>query len=256
MRWHYLYPKNKNIMKSKSKRKLSEQVIKEAFEKFSNLGSCLSGGKDSLLMTKLILDVVKENGYEQPTFLLCDPIPFKENENFCKKLEKYFGIKKSVYYTKLLKKKYLKNAKPFGLDKKNCCYWLKIKPLEDFIKKFKIDGLFVAIRWDEHEERAKEKYFSRKRKPIPHTRIHPILHWTWLDVWKFIKRQNLPFNPLYKKGYTSLGCKVCTSIVKQDGFKDIDEIIKFIKSKRVKEREGRDIDKELVMERLRALGYF
>ena len=243
-------------MSLKFKESFSKQIIEQAFEKFNKLGSCLSGGKDSLLMTKLVLDVVKENGYEQPIFLLCDPIPFKENEKFCKKLIKEFGIKNFVFYTQLLKKKYLQQAKPFGIDKKNCCFWLKVKPLEDFIKKFKIDGLFVAIRWDEHQERAKEKYFSRKGKPVAHTRIHPILHWSWLDVWKYIKKKNLIFNPLYLNGYTSLGCKICTSIVKKDGFKSIDEIVKFIKKKKVEERAGRDIDKELIMERLRKLGYF
>lgn len=242
-------------MSLKFKETFSKRIIEQAFNKFNRLGSCLSGGKDSLLMTKLILDVVEENGYRQPTFLLCDPIPFKANEAFCKRLEKIFNLKKTVYYTELLKKRYLEKAKPFGMDKKNCCYWLKVKPLEDFIKRFKIDGLFVAIRWDEHPERAKEKYFSRRRKP-KHTRIHPILHWTWLDVWKYIKKHDLPFNPLYLKGYTSLGCKVCTSVVKKNGFKDIDEIISFIRRRKAKERAGRDIDKELIMERLRKLGYY
>jgi hypothetical protein len=45
-------------------------------------------------------------------------------------------------------------------------------------------------------------------------------------------------------------------VVKTGGFRDIDEIIDFVRKGKVKERAGRDIDKELVMERLRALGYF
>ena len=72
----------------------------------------------------------------------------------------------------------------------------------------------------------------------------------------YIKEKNVPVNPLYFKGYTSLGCKPCTSVVKKEGFRDIDEIIEFIKSKKVPERAGRDIDKERIMESLRRLGYF
>ena len=119
----------------------------------------------------------------------------------------------------------------------------------------KTQALFVAIRWDEHPERAKETYFSPRIDP-EHIRVHPMLHFTWLDVWQYIKQFNVPFNPLYLKGYTSLGCKPCTSKVKKDGFRDIDEIIAFIKQGKAKERAGRDIDKELVMERLRKLGYY
>ncbi|MCD6418712.1 phosphoadenosine phosphosulfate reductase family protein, partial [bacterium] len=158
-----------------------------------------------------------------------------------------------VFYKDLLKKEYLKKASPIGKDKQRCCYWLKVVPLKDFIRKYRIQALFVAIRRDEHPERAKEKIFSPRED---HTRIHPILHWKWLEVWEYIKKHNLPFNPLYLKGYSSLGCEPCTSVVKQDGFKNIDEIISFIKEGKVKERAGRDVDKELIMERLRKLGYF
>lgn len=231
----------------------SKEIIREGFEKFNRLASAFSGGKDSLVLTRLVLDVVEENGYEQPIFLVSDPLPFEENENFVRRIIKEFGIKNAVFYRELIKEEYVENAMPFGKDKQKCCYWLKVKPLEDFIEKYKIDALFVAIRWDEHPERAKETYFSKRDN---HVRIHPLLHWEWIDIWEYIRSRDLPFNPLYLKGYTSLGCEPCTSIVKHGGFKDINEIIEFIKSKKAKEREGRDIDKELIMERLRALGYF
>ena len=238
------------------KEKQSKKIIKQAFEEFENLGACLSGGKDSSVMTKLILDVVKENGYEQPVFLVCDPIPFKESEEFCRKIIKEFGLKRTVFNTQIISEKFLDKARPFGVDRKKCCYWLKVKPMEEFLKKFRIDGLFVAIRHDEHPEREKEGYFSKKSEPVEHTRIHPMLHWTWLDIWEYIKENNLPFNPLYLKGYTSLGCSICTKPVKSDGFKDVDEIIDFVKSGKIKERAGRDLNKEMAMDRLRMLGYY
>lgn len=41
-----------------------------------------------------------------------------------------------------------------------------------------------------------------------------------------------------------------------EGFNSIDDIISFIKQGKTKERAGRDIDKEFIMERLRSLGYY
>ena len=39
--------------------------------------------------------------------------------------------------------------------------------------------------------------------------INPILYWSDEDVWEFIHDYNLPINPLYKRGYTRVGCLFC-----------------------------------------------
>lgn len=39
--------------------------------------------------------------------------------------------------------------------------------------------------------------------------VNPILQWTEEDVWEFIKDYELPVNPLYKRGYTRVGCLFC-----------------------------------------------
>lgn len=46
----------------------------------------------------------------------------------------------------------------------------------------------------------------------PHViRVNPILSWTYDQVWKFILKYNVPYCPLYDKGYTSLGTKSTTT---------------------------------------------
>jgi sulfate adenylyltransferase subunit 2 len=75
-----------------------------------------------------------------------------------------------------------------------------------------------------------------------HVRVHPILHWTELNVWEYMKQKNIPFNPLYisKNGhrYRSLGCIPCTTPIKSDA-KTIDDIIEELKNKTIEEIEGR-----------------
>jgi len=36
-------------------------------------------------------------------------------------------------------------------------------------------------------------------------RIHPIIDWSYDQVWTFLKDFNIPYCPLYDKGYTHLG---------------------------------------------------
>lgn len=234
----------------------SYEVIEEAFERFESGKAAVmfSGGKDSLVLTRLVFDVIEKHNYEQPYVVVSDPIPFPQNEEYLKEMIEEFGIKKPIWWRDLLKLEHFRVAGKIAENKVRCCHALKVLPLNDFIKDYKIEAVFVAIRWDEHKERAKERHFSPRENP-EHMRVHPILHFTWKDVWEYIKFRGLKPNPLYFKGFTSLGCKPCTAPV-TDGFKDIDDIIRFIETGKVAERAGRDLDKELVMERLRRLGYF
>jgi sulfate adenylyltransferase subunit 2 len=93
-----------------------------------------------------------------------------------------------------------------------------------------------------------------------HVRVHPILHWTELDVWNYIKEKSIPINPLYYskngKRFRSLGCVPCTVPIESNA-KTIDEIIDELKTTEIEERAGRSQDKEReqVMRRLRSLGY-
>ena len=93
-----------------------------------------------------------------------------------------------------------------------------------------------------------------------HIRIHPLLGWTEIDIWKYIKSQKIPVVDLYfsKKGerYRSLGDKDITFPVKSEA-KNIDQIIEELKNTKVSERAGRAMDHEQedVFEKLRSTGY-
>ena len=133
-------------------------------------------------------------------------------------------------------------------------------------------GVIVGARADEEGSRSKERYFSPRDKesswsvgeqppefwnqyktdfaPGTHVRIHPLLDWTELDIWEYIKRENIPVVSLYfdqgtGKRYRSLGCYPCTSPVDSTA-KTVDEIIEELKSGKfanIAERSGREQDK-------------
>jgi 3'-phosphoadenosine 5'-phosphosulfate sulfotransferase (PAPS reductase)/FAD synthetase len=59
-------------------------------------------------------------------------------------------------------------------------------------------------------------------------------------VQEYVKRNNLPHNPVYDKGYTSLGSTLDTTPNKSPG---------------MHERAGRGVARERIMKKLRELGY-
>jgi len=91
-------------------------------------------------------------------------------------------------------------------------------------------------------------------------RIHPLLHWTEIDVWRYIQREEIPVLDLYfsknGKRYRSLGCAPCTAPVESKA-STLDEIITELETTRVSERSGRAQDQETedAFERLRVEGY-
>ncbi len=147
-------------------------------------------------------------------------------------------------------------------------------------------GVIVGVRADEEGSRSKERYFSPRDKnndwdigeqppefwgqyktdfaPGTHVRIHPLLDWTELDIWEYIKREGVPVVSLYfdqgnGKRYRSLGCYPCTKPVDSTS-KNIDEIIEELRSgkfAKIAERSGREQDKEDGggLEELRKDGY-
>ena len=161
-------------------------------------------------------------------------------------------------------------------------------------KKYEIDankepytGVIVGVRADEEGSRSKERYFSPRDKnndwavsdqppelwnqfktdfaPGTHIRVHPLLDWTELDIWKYILREKVPVTKLYfdqgkGKRYRSLGCFPCTKPVESTA-KNVQEIVKELESGKfanIAERSGRDQDKDDPcggLEQLRKDGY-
>lgn len=154
--------------------------------------------------------------------------------------------------------------------------------LRNLLEKGGYQGVIVGIRRDEQATRAKERIFSPrtldgawdiKDQPAEfwdhyktrfaegtHVRIHPLLAWTEMDIWRYTQRENIPVVPLYfardGKRYRSLGEKNITFPVDSTAA-TIEEIIAELAVTKVSERAGRSMDNESEdsFERLRTTGY-
>lgn len=158
----------------------------------------------------------------------------------------------------------------------------KTEGLRNLLKEGKYAGVIAGIRRDEQSMRAKERVFSPRtldgdwnfkdqpaefwdqyKTEVPegcHVRIHPLLHWTELDIWRYTQRENLPIVSLYfakdGKRYRSLGEKNITFPIESSAA-TIDDIIHELETTKTSERAGRAMDNETEdsFEKLRAKGY-
>lgn len=252
-------------------------IIREAYRQFKNVAMLWSIGKDSTSLLWLI----RKAFYGKipfPIMHLDTGFKFKEIYEFRDIYAKKWDLDIRVYKNQEAIDKGVSPAK----GKFECCTELKTNALKSAISQYGFRALYLGIRRDEHGVRAKERFFSPrdddfewnymeqppelwdqykyKAKNEEHIRVHPLLGWTELDVWQYIKRENIPIVSLYfAKGgrrYRSIGCRTCCNQIESDA-DNIDKIIEELKITKISERSGRAQDKEsaYTMQKLRSLGY-
>ena len=91
-----------------------------------------------------------------------------------------------------------------------CCHDRKSIPLRRAIVGY--DAWVSAIRRDQTEDRAAAAVVQWDAK-FKLVKINPLLLWTKKDVWAFVMKHAVPYNPLHDQGYPSIGCWPCTRAV-------------------------------------------
>ncbi len=158
----------------------------------------------------------------------------------------------------------------------------KTAGLAALIEQHQLAAVAAGIRRDEQATRAKERVFSPRGathrwdvrnqppefwdqfvapiEPGAHVRVHPLLGWREIDIWRYIEREQIPVVDLYfaRNGlrYRSLGDQDITNPVPSQAV-TIPEIIAELRATKEPERAGRAMDNETedAFERLRVAGY-
>lgn len=252
-------------------------IIREAYKQFKNMASLWSIGKDSTTLLWLCRKAFFGK-IPFPVIHIDTSYKFKKIYEFREKYANEWGLKLIVSRNESALKQGVCPEKA----KLECCGQLKTEALKQAINKYGFKALLLGIRRDEHAIRAKERYFSPRNQEFKwnymnqpaelwdqyksklsheqHIRVHPLLHWTELDVWEYVQRENIPANELYfaknGKRYRSLGCEPCCKPIDSDA-DTIQKIVEELRTTKVAERSGRAQDKEMayMMQKLRSLGY-
>ncbi len=287
----------------------SMQIFLDAYSQFERPVLLYSIGKDSSVLIRLAQKAFYPGPVPFPILHIDTTWKFKEmisfRDSFCKQ-----NHLKLIVYTNPDGLK--ANVTPFTFGSRKYTDIMKTEALKQALEMGRYDVAFGGARRDEEKSRAKERVFSfrdrfhqwdpKNQRPElwhlhngrinPHesVRCFPLSNWTELDVWQYIREENIPVVPLYfakmrpvverdgalimvdddrmplKKGETpkmkmvrfrTLGCYPLTGAIESSAT-TIDEIITEMKQTHLSERSTRiiDHDGDSSMEQKKWEGYF
>ena len=194
----------------------SIHIIREVAAEFENPVMLYSIGKDSSVMVRLAEKAFAPGRVPFPLMHIDSKWKFKEMIEFRDTYAKEFGWNLIVEYNK---EAYEAGIGPFTHGSKVHTDVMKTQALLQALDKHKFDAAFGGARRDEEKSRAKERIFSfrdRFHKWDPKNqrpelwdiynakvqkgesiRVFPLSNWTELDMWQYIRLENIPIVPLY-----------------------------------------------------------
>lgn len=287
----------------------SIHIFREIAAQFEKPALLFSGGKDSITLVHLAQKAFAPGKIPFPL------VHIDTGHNFQEALDYRDAMAASVGATLIVRKvedtiKAKSLTEPKGkFPSRN---WLQTYTLLDTIEEFKFDACIGGARRDEEKARAKERIFSLRddfgqwnpklQRPElwniyngriskgENVRVFPISNWTELDIWNYIKHENIQLPSIYfaherevivhegqlvanspyvsleatdvviKKQvrYRTVGDMTCTAAVESSA-STLEEVINEITAAKISERgETRIDDKvtEAAMEDRKKNGYF
>ncbi|TAE51265.1 MAG: sulfate adenylyltransferase subunit CysD [Bacteroidetes bacterium] len=283
-------------------------VIREAAAQFKRPAMLFSGGKDSITMAWLARKAFWPAKLPFPLLHVDTGHNFPETIEYRDQFVADIGARLIVSYVQdSIDSGRVVEEKGYNKSRNG----LQSVTLLDAIESNKFDACLGGGRRDEEKARAKERFFSHRDEfgqwdpknqrpelwdlfngrmhPGENFRVFPISNWTELDVWMYIRQENIPLPNLYfshkrrvvdREGvllaetpfislvsgesyeertirFRTIGDATCTGAIESDSA-DIDAIIEEISASRITERGGRADDKrsESAMEDRKKQGYF
>jgi phosphoadenosine phosphosulfate reductase len=76
-----------------------------------------------------------------------------------------------------------------------------------------LDAWITGLRRDQWATRTNIRKVEIDHDHDAMVKLNPLAEWTARDVWSYLKEHDVPIHPLYKAGFTSIGCEPCTRAV-------------------------------------------
>lgn len=167
----------------------AQALIQEAVKKYPKICLGASFGKDSMVLLHLALGVKPDI----PVFALLSNTEFQETYEFVKDMV----VRYHLNYTEYSYKQEVGGK---------CCGAPKVAKAKEALKGY--DAWISGVRKNEGITRANFEYVEEKEGLV---KINPILDFNEIDIWRYIALHEVPINPVYKKGYRSLSCALCST---------------------------------------------
>lgn len=129
-------------------------------------------------------------------------------------IEKHFGIKIEWFLPKQeAVEKMLHEEGPMSFKKslesrRNCCAIRRVEPLNRALSS--LDAWVAGLRREQGVTRKDTMKIEQDVDRGGILKINPLADWSYEEIRKYVKEKKLPYNRLFEKGYTSIGCACCT----------------------------------------------
>jgi sulfate adenylyltransferase subunit 2 len=287
----------------------SIHIIREVAAEFAKPVMLYSIGKDSQALVHLARKAFHPGPVPFPLLHIDTTWKFRDMYAFRDRYTKENGLQLIVHRNLRAVEE---GMNPFDHGSQKYTFAMKTQALLEALSQGGFDAAFGGARRDEEKSRAKERIYSfrdkggqwdpRNQRPElwnlynaridkgESIRVFPLSNWSELDVWNYVRLEQIPVVPLYfaadrpvverdgnlivvddhrfrlRKGevpkprrvrFRTLGCYPLSGAV-ESGAETIDEILREMTASRVSERQGRviDYDEEASMETKKREGYF
>lgn len=156
----------------------------------------------------VLLHIISRIDNTIPVYFINTGFLFPETVQFKDTIAEQFGL--NIIATNgivpKLQQKDMDGKFLFTSDPDYCCHLNKVQPLDVVLADY--DVWINGVRADQSAVRKAMAI----EQPAPHgvVRFHPMLDWSKPEIYRYIKKYNLPHHPLELKGYDSIGCEPCT----------------------------------------------
>ena len=287
----------------------SIEIMREVVAELRKPVMLYSIGKDSSVMLHLAIKAFHPAPLPFPLLHVDTTWKFREMISFRDETARRLGLNLIAYVNQ---EGLDRGVNPLASGSVLHTHVMKTEALRQALDSYGFDAAFGGARRDEEKSRAKERIFSfrstghawdpRNQRPelwnLFNTHIHtgesirvfPLSNWTELDIWQYIRGENIPVVPLYFAKlrpvvrrsdtwivvdderlplapgerpemrlvrFRTLGCYPLTGAIESRAA-TLDDIVAEMQSASVSERQGRliDTDETASMEKKKREGYF
>jgi phosphoadenosine phosphosulfate reductase len=78
----------------------------------------------------------------------------------------------------------------------------KVEPMERALRELNVGSWFAGLRRSQSSSRSNVPFLKAQGE---RWKVHPIADWSDRDVYRYLKDHDLPYHPLWEKGYISVG---------------------------------------------------
>lgn len=174
----------------------AQEVLAYAVERFHpRLTMACSFQKEESVLLHMLLGVCDE----PRVFTIDTGVLFGETLGTWRMFEEHFGIRIEAFDARW-------REQPWTITR--CCSEAKIAAVDRALGD--ADAWITGIRREQSPTRSSA--CKLEHDPVRDLwKVNPLADWGEDDLWRYIERHDLPYNPLHDQGYASIGCEPCTA---------------------------------------------